>query len=233
MASISFPQNGLGHWRTFDRRLLGSQRKRLQDRTSASSAATVNQSLDEILERFKNDGNPPTIPRAQPSRVGFLSLSREIRQMILLETITDITEESFRKDQKFHKRLQDLPKAVLIKIFGYVTNTNLEYKKKRSRCTCTDCVQRTFVKHNGQQVYAPWLATTIIMDAYGLVPITILGIAQRISAVHPIVKEDMGWILIRKLNEWALRIRGPARHGFNKNRWTLYEIYRLPSGFCF
>ncbi|TLD27640.1 hypothetical protein E2P81_ATG10928 [Venturia nashicola] len=52
------------------------------------------------------------------------------------------------------------------------------------------------------------------MDAYGLVPITVLGMALRISALHPIVKEDMSWILLQKLNEWTLRVRGCAHHGF-------------------
>lgn len=129
--------------------------------------------------------------------------------MILLEAIT---EESFCKDQKFHSLLQALPKAILTKIFGYFTNTNLEYRK--NHCTCVDCAERTYVQPNGQRVYAPWPATTLIMDVYGLVPVTVLDFAKRISAVHPMVKEDMGWVLLRRLNQWALRVRVDALHGF-------------------
>lgn len=146
--------------------------------------------------------------RVRQPKVGFLSLSREIRQMILLETIT---EESFCKDQEFHKLLQGLPKSILTKIFGYATGTNLECEK--SRCTCIDCGERSYVKHNGQRVYAPWLATTILMDEYRLVPISVLEIAMRINAVHPMIKEDMSWVLLQRLNEWDLKIRVDARHG--------------------
>lgn len=159
--------------------------------------------------------------RVRRPKVGFLSLSREIRQMILLKTIT---EDSFRKDKKFHSRLQDLPTAILTKIFGYAADTNLEYNK--NRCTCTDCVQRTFMKHLGRRVYAPWLATTIIMDVYGLAPINVLEIAERIGAVHPIVKEDMGWVLHQRLREWALRIQGHSFHGL------IYSLDLFCSEWC-
>lgn len=82
------------------------------------------------------------------------------------------------------------------------------------------------MKHLGQHVYAPWLATTILVDVYGLVSINVLEISERIGAVHPIVKEDMGWVLHQRLKEWALRIQGHTFHGL------IYQLDLVCSEWC-
>src|ERR1700712_1096082 len=96
--------------------------------------------------------------RIKQPAVDFFSLSREIRQMILLNTFTN---EDFEKDKTFNSRLIKLPYSILVKIIDYAADTDPGLISVSA--------------------YHRWQKMSII-NRYGFIPVHIIEIAKGLSA---------------------------------------------------
>lgn len=125
----------------------------------------------------------------QPDRkpTSFLSLSRELRQRILSMTIT---EKYFQQDVKFNVSLHVYDNTIMANVLSHTSGTRTRTRSPGAPAHKLD--KEAFENFHG--------ANTKLKSS-GIIPAHIVKHAETLAAVHPMVKEDMSWVLKKWLEK--------------------------------
>jgi hypothetical protein len=126
----------------------------------------------------------------------FLHLSRELRQKILLDTITDEESDKDLKFSPFIHFINRNPARTAVQIFSYDPNTPNYY--------CSDTSALSYMEFLSQHI-AVWKE----VEKRGFIPVTL---AEKMASIHPIIKEDMGWVLQQWLREFGQKDKRTIEH---------------------
>jgi hypothetical protein len=117
----------------------------------------------------------------------FLSLSRELRQKILDLTIT---KKEFWQDGVFNDALQKYDNNIMGLILSHTCGTRT-FSSTEPNWSC----------YLDEEAFKNWHAAYQELKAYGIIPVHVTNHAETLALVHPLVKEDMAWVLKKWLGE--------------------------------
>ncbi|QDS74276.1 hypothetical protein FKW77_003367 [Venturia effusa] len=150
-----------------------------------------------------------TQPTQKPT--SFLSLSRELRQRILNMTIT---ERHFHQDVKFNVALQVYDNNIMANILAHTFGTRIQTLNAPGSVPKVD-----------EEAFSNFHTAYKNLRAYGIIPVHIIQHAETLAAVHPLVKQDMSWILKKWLEKlFAMMLVADPVPKTRRRRQSIYVL---------